>query len=357
MKTTRRWFLGGATAVATTVAASQFGKTNRAVAQSGGVLNLYTARHYNTDEELYESFTRATGIRVSRVEGKSGELVERIKAEGTNSPADLFITVDAGNLWRAQQDDLFQPIESDKLTTAIPADFRHPDGYWFGFSKRARVIVYNKNKVNPSQLSSYEDLADPKWRGKILIRSSSNIYNQSLIASIVATYGEQATEDWLRGLKANFAREPEGNDTAQIKACAAGLGDLAIANSYYVARLARSAKPEDRDVSSKIGMFFPNQRGAYPVNRGAHVNISGGGVVRTAPNPSAAIKFLEHLVTRQSQQYFADGNNEYPVVPGVPMNAVLRSFGSFKADNVNDAESYGRFQPLAVKLMDQVGWA
>ena len=210
--------------------------------------------------------------------------------------------------------------------------------------------------VNPAQLSTYEDLADPKWRGKILIRSSSNIYNQSLVASMVSTHGAAKAKEWLMGLKANFARPPEGNDTAQIKACAAGAGALAIANSYYMARLASSDKPEDREVISKVGMFFPNQRGTPPLNRGTHTNISGGGVVATAPNREAAIKFLEHLVSPASQRYFADGNNEYPVVAGVSANKVLQSFGSFKSDPLN-VEAYGEFQPLAVQLMNEVGRA
>jgi len=354
MKITRRLFLAGSAAVAAT-ALGPLRKPNRAIAQAGE-LNLYTSRHYNTDEELYNSFTRATGIKINRIEGKAGALIERLKTEGANSPADVFLTVDAGNLWQADQEGLFQPVNSSILTSRIPASLRHPDGHWFGFSKRARVIVYNKNMVNPAQLSTYEDLADSKWRGKILIRTSGNIYNKSLVASLIATYGEEKTEAWLRGFKANFARPPEGNDTAQIKSCAAGLGALAIANSYYVARLASSDKPEDQDVSSKIGMFFPNQRGEAPLNRGAHINISGGGVVATAPNPEAGVRFLEHLVSASSQRYFADGNNEYPVVDDVSANAVLKSFGSFESDSV-DVEAYGKFQSIAVRLMDKVGWA
>ncbi len=354
MKTTRRLFLAGGAAVAAT-ALAPLRKNNFAIAQSGE-LNLYTSRHYNTDEQLYESFTQATGVKINRIEGKAGALIERIKNEGSNSPADVFMTVDAGNLWRAEQQGLFQPVNSRILTSAIPTSLRNPLGHWFGFSKRARVIVYNKNMVNPAQLSTYEDLATPKWRGKILIRSSSNIYNKSLVASIVSTYGAAQAEQWLMGLKANFARPPEGNDTAQIKACAAGAGALAIANSYYMARLASSNKPEDREVISKVGMFFPNQRGAAPLNRGTHTNISGGGVVATAPNRAAAIKFLEHLVSPASQRYFADGNNEYPVVAGVSANKVLQSFGSFKSDPIN-VEAYGEFQPLAVQLMNKVGWA
>lgn len=354
MKTTRRIFLAGGAAVAAT-ALAPLRKSHRAVAQSG-VLNLYTSRHYNTDEELYESFTRATGITVNRIEGKAGELIERINSEGSNSPADVFITVDAGNLWKADQQGLFQPVSSAILTSKVPTSLRHPQGHWFGFSKRARVIVYNKNKVNPAQLSTYEDLAEPKWQGKILIRSSSNIYNQSLVASLIAVYGEEKTQAWLQGFKANFARPPEGNDTAQIKSCAAGVGDLAIANSYYVARLAASQKPEDQKVISQVGMFFPNQRGVAPLNRGTHTNISGGGVVATAPNPEAAVKFLEHLVSPDSQRYFADGNNEYPVVAGVAANKVLQNFGTFNSDPIN-VEAYGKFQPLAVQLMDKVGWA
>lgn len=348
MKISRRVFLATGAAMAA-VAAGQLGKTTRGLAQTGEV-NLYSARHYDTDNALYESFTRKTGIKVNLVEAKAEELIERIKSEGANSPADLIITVDAGNLWRAKDAGILQPVTSKVLETAIPESLRDLNDYWFGLSKRARVIMYNKDKVNPSELSTYEALTDSKWKGRILVRSSSNVYNQSLVGSILEVHREKRTEEWARGLVRNFARPPEGNDTAQIKAAAAGQGDIAIANTYYLARLIKSNKPEEKAIAEKIGVFFPNQGG-----RGTHVNICGGGVVKTAKNKNGAIKFLEHLVSREAQEIFAKGNNEYPVVEGVALDPVVASFGKFKSDAINTAV-FGKNNPEALKIMDRAGW-
>lgn len=348
MKISRRLFLATGTAMAT-VAIAELSKSNRGVAQ-GGAINLYSSRHYDTDQALYDSFTKKTGLKVNLIEGAEDELIERIKSEGANSPADVFITVDAGRLWRAQQAGILQPVSSPTLTKAIPASLRSPENLWFGFSKRARVIVYNKSKIKPTDLSTYEDLAANKWKGKILIRSSNNIYNQSLVASLIEAHGMSDTEKWAKGFVGNFARPPEGNDTAQIQAVAAGIGDIGLANTYYVARLAKSNKPEDKAVAEKVGVFFPNQN-----QRGTHINISGGGVVKTAPNKEGAIKFLEHLVSPEAQKIFSEGNNEYPVVEGVPVTSVLNGFGKFKSDPVNVA-IYGKLNPDAIKLMDRVGW-
>ena len=348
MKITRRVFLGTGTAIAT-VAIAELGKSNRGLAQSGAI-NLYSSRHYDTDQALYDSFTKKTGLKVNLIEGKGDKLIERIKSEGANSPADVFMTVDAGRLWRAQEAGILQPISSSTLNNKIPANLRSPEKLWFGFSKRARVIMYNKNKVQPSELSTYEDLAQNKWKGKIVIRSSSNIYNQSLIASLIEIHGMSDAEGWAKGFVRNFARPPEGNDTAQIKAVAAGIGDIGLANSYYLARLKRSSKSEDQAVADKVGMFFPNQNG-----RGTHVNISGGGVVKNAPNKEGAIKFLEYLVSPEAQKIFSEGNNEYPVVAGVPIASVLKPFGSFKNDSTN-VSVYGKLNADAIKLMDRVGW-
>jgi len=313
-------------------------------------LNLYSARHYDTDNALYESFSKKTGIKVNLVEAKAEELIERIKSEGANSPADLIITVDAGNLSRAKEAGILQPVSSKVLETAVPASLRDPEGHWFGLSKRARVIVYNKDKVKPSDLSTYEALTDPKWKGRILVRSSNNVYNQSLVGSMLEVNGPQKTEEWARGVVANFARPPEGNDTAQIKAVAAGQGDIAIANSYYVARLLKSDKPEDKAIAQKIGVFFPNQN-----ERGAHVNISGGGVVKTAPNKEGAIKFLEYMVSPEAQEIFAKSNYEYPVLEGAALDPVVASLGQFKADATN-AAAFGKNNPEALKIMDRAGW-
>lgn len=349
MKITRRAFLASGAAM-TAVALDQISRPGVGLTQRDRVVNLYSARHYDTDNAIYESFTKKTGIKVNLVEADADKLIERIKSEGANSPADVFITVDAGRLWRAQEAGILQPVSSRVLQSAIPANLREPQGQWFGLTRRARVIVYNKDRVNPAELSTYEALADSKWKGRVITRSSSNIYNQSLTGSILAANGPQKTEAWARGLAANFARPPEGNDTAQIKAVAAGVADLALVNTYYVIRLAKSNKPDEKDVASKVGIFFPNQR-----DRGTHVNISGAGVVKTAPNREAAVQFIEHLASREAQEIFAKGNNEYPVLAGVPIDSVLSSYGTFKADTLN-AAVYGRNNAEALKIMDRAGW-
>lgn len=358
MSISRRTFLRTGLSVGTAATAIAFGSLSRAksgLAQGtrptqGGVINLYSARHYDTDDSLYSSFSERTGVQINLVEADADQLIERIKSEGANSPADVFMTVDAGRLWRAQEDNLLQPISSTVLEQALPSNLREPQGHWFGLSKRARVIVYNKERVNPAELSTYENLVDSKWRGRVLVRSSTNVYNQSLTGSILAALGAQATEEWARGLVANFARPPEGNDTAQIRAVAAGVGDLALVNTYYVARLAKSETPEDRAVAEQVGIFFPNQR-----DRGTHVNISGAGVLRTARNKEAAIAFLEHLVSRESQEIFALGNSEYPAVAGVPIDSTIQGFGQFREDSVN-AAVFGRNNAEALRIMDRAGW-
>lgn len=348
MSISRRIFLASGTAMAV-VAVGELTKKAPVAAQTG-TLNLYSARHYDTDNELYQSFTKKTGIKVNLVEADADQLIERIRSEGANSPADVFLTVDGGRLWRAKQAGILQPVSSKVLTSAIPASLRDPQGFWFGLSRRARVIVYNKSKVNPAQLSTYEALTEPRWKGKILVRSSTNIYNQSLVGAMLAAHGAQKTEAWARGLVANFARPPEGNDTAQIKAVADGVGDIAIVNTYYVARLMKSKDPADQAIAAKVGVFFPNQR-----DRGTHVNISGAGVVKTSRNKAAAIKFLEHLVTPEAQQIFARSNYEYPVVSGVSIDPAVASFGTFKSDPLNP-DVYGKNNPEALKISDRAGW-
>lgn len=345
-KITRRFFLR-ASAASTVVAASQLTSISVGRSQTKQ-LNLYSSRHYNTDDELYELFTSQTGIKVNLIEGKADELIERIKSEGANSPADVLITVDAGRLWRAEQAGIFAPVTSTVLTEKIPANLRHPNNLWFGFTKRARVIMYNKNLVNPSELSTYENLADPQWQNRIIVRSSSNIYNQSLIAGLIEVLGAEPTEAWCQGLVSNFARSPEGNDTAQIEAVAAGLADLTLANTYYLPRFAEGRNKTA--IFDQIGVFFPNQS-----DRGTHVNISGGGMVKTAPNPEAAVAFLEFLSSPEAQAFFAQGNSEYPVVSGVAVDPILASFGEFKEDTVN-VNAYGANNAQAVQIMDRAGW-
>jgi iron(III) transport system substrate-binding protein len=315
------------------------------------VLNLYSARHYQTDEALYANFTKATGIKINLIEGGEDALMERIRNEGANSPADVFITVDVGRLWRAEQMGLFAAVKSRVLENRIPANYRDPDGHWFGFSRRARVIVYNKATVNPADIANYEDLAAPRLKGKVCTRSGSHVYNLSLMGSIIGALGEAAAETWARNLAANLARPPKGGDTDQIKGVAAGECDIALSNTYYFARLLRSDKTEDRQIAAKLGVVFPNQAG-----RGTHFNISGGGMLKHAPHKEAAVRFLEYLSGNEAQLYFADGNNEWPVVPNVATaNPALKSMGSFKAESL-DIAVIGRHQPTAQKIFDRVGY-
>ncbi|WP_416047823.1 Fe(3+) ABC transporter substrate-binding protein [Cupriavidus basilensis] len=315
------------------------------------VLNLYTARHYQTDEALYANFTKQTGIKINRIEGQEDPLLERIKSEGANSPADVFITVDIGRLWRAQQAGVFAPLKSSVLESRIPANYRDPNGDWFGFSARARVIAYNKAAVKPGDIKTYEDLADPKWKGKLCIRSSGHVYNLSLMSSLIAHDGEAKTEQWTRGVVANLARAPKGGDTDQLKAVAAGECDIAVANTYYIARILKSTKPEDKAVAEKLGVLWPNQ-----ASQGVHMNISGGGMLKHAPNKASARAFLEYLASDDAQRYFADGNNEWPVVESVKIsNPALEALGSFKADKISVAE-LGKHQPQAQKLADKAGY-
>jgi len=315
------------------------------------VLNLYSSRHYQTDEALYSGFTKATGIKVNRIEAGEDALIERIRNEGERSPADVMVTVDAGRLWRAEQLGLFQPVKSAVLEARIPQSFREPVGLWFGFSLRARLIAYNKAKVKAGELTSYEDLTDPKWKGRVCMRSSSNIYNLSLMGALIDHLGEAKAEAWARSVRNNFAREPKGGDTDQLKSVAAGECDVTISNQYYYARLARSQKAEERAVAEKVAVVFPNQS-----SWGTHVNVSGAGVMKNAPHREAAIRFLEYLASDEAQRYFADGNNEWPVVPSVQVvNPVLSAFGAFKVDPLNVAV-LGRNQPSAQKLYDRVAW-
>ncbi len=327
-------------------------ETESAVAESGAqnqTVNVYSARHYDVDDEVYASFTRETGIKVNLIEGDSAALLERLRREGEQSPADIFITVDAGRLYQAEQEGIFQPVESEILSQRIPANLRHPDGLWFGLTKRARLIVYAKDRVQPGEIDSYEDLAEAKWKGRVLIRSSSNIYNQSLMGSILAAHGEEAAEAWCRDLVANMARKPQGGDRDQVRAVAAGEGDVAVANSYYLAHMS-SGSPEDQAAASKVGVVFPNQQ-----DRGTHVNISGAGVIKGAPNRDNAIRFLEHLTGEAAQQLFAGGNKEYPSVAGYGSVPELEAFGEFKEDSLN-ASVFGSSNQQALMIMDRCGW-
>lgn len=318
---------------------------------SSKVLNLYTARHYQTDEALYTNFTRLTGIRVNRIEGKEDELFERIRREGPASPADVFLTVDAARLQAADDAELFAPVQSRLLTARIPEQFRDPEGNWFGYSYRARVIAYARDKVRPEEVSRMADLANPRFKGKLCVRSGGHVYNRTLVAAMLHHEGEDRTAAWLRGLVANLARDPKGGDTDQIRALAAGECDVAITNHYYYARLLGSDKREDQEVVRRVGIVFPDQQGP-----GAHVNISGGGMLRHAPNKDAAVRFLEYLASDEAQRYFADGNNEWPVVPGVKTNnPQLAAMGSFKVDRLSAVE-LARNTVKAQRFIDRAGW-
>ena len=318
-------------------------------AHAAGELNLYSSRHYDTDERLYSDFEEKTGIKINRIEDKASALIERIKAEGANSPADVLLTVDAGRLWAADQDGLFQPANSSTLDAKIPANLRHPDGHWFGFSTRARVIFYDKTRVeNPPQ--TYEALADPQYKGMVCTRTSSNIYMLSLMSAIIAHNGEDAAKSWAEGVWANRARDPEGGDTDQLRGIASGQCAIAVANTYYFARALRKDVKDLTGKTDNIGVVFPNQDGV-----GTHVNISGGGVVATAPNKENAVKFLEYLASEAAQNYFAAGNDEYPVVEGTEIASHVQALGDFKIDPL-PINVFGENQAKAQAIYNAAGF-
>jgi iron(III) transport system substrate-binding protein len=324
-----------------------------AAAQEGaGEVNVYSARHYDTDDRLYAEFTAQTGVKVHLIDGTDDQLLARIQSEGANSPADVLITVDAGRLWRAEQAGIFQPVGSEVLAARVPANLRHPEGFWFGLAKRARVVAYAPERVDPAELSTYEALADPRWRRRLLVRSSSNVYNQSLVGSLIEANGLDATQAWARGVVANMARPPQGADTDQLLTVAAGFGDLALSNHYYFARLLKSENPAERAAAAKLALHFPAQAEG---ERGAHVNISGAGVVKTAPHREAAVAFLEYLTGDAAQAVFARGSLEFPVVAGTQADPVLAAWGPFKEDPLN-AATFGYNGRGALFLMDRAGW-
>ena len=315
-----------------------------------GALNLYSSRHYDTDERLYSDFTEATGITINRIEGKADELIERMKAEGANSPADILLTVDTSRLERAKDAGVLQSIDSDVLEGRIPASLQDADNQWFGFSQRARIIFYDKNDVtNPPQ--TYVDLADPAYAGQVCHRSSSNVYSQTLLAAVIENHGEEAAKTWAQGVVSNFARAPQGGDTDQLRGLVSGECDISVSNTYYFARALRKevdGLPED--ARADIGWIFPAQNG-----EGAHMNLSGGGVAANAPNKDNAIKFMEYLASDQAQQYFSAGNDEYPAVPGVGLSPSVASLGLFRPDAV-DLSKVAKNVPVAQKIFNDVGW-
>jgi iron(III) transport system substrate-binding protein len=318
-------------------------------------LNIYSARHYPGDEALYDGFTKATGIRINRVDADDAGILARLRSEGAASPADVVLLVDAARLWRAEANGLFQPVQSKVLESRIPATLRAPDrgegSPWFGFSTRARVIVFRKGDVKRQDVDTYEELADQRNKGKVCTRSGSHPYNLSLFGSMLEHIGPQKTEAWLKGIVHNMARAPKGGDTDQIRAVASGECQIALTNSYYLARLMRSDKPEDRAVVEKVGIVFPNQD-----SWGTHLNIAGGAVARHAKHRAAAVKFLEYLASDEAQVYFANGNNEWPAVPGVKArNPALEDMGDFRAETI-PVSVVGMNQIKVQQMLDRVGY-
>jgi len=320
-------------------------------AEAAGVVNLYSSRHYDTDERLYSDFETATGIKVNRIEDEPAALIARLKAEAEASPADIYMTTDAGRLWTAEEAGLFQPVTSKVLAARIPASLRHPQDLWFGFSTRARIIFHDRARVNPASLKSYLDLADPKWKGMVCTRSATNVYMISLMAAMIAHHGEAKAESWARGLWANRARTPAGGDIDQLAAIASGECGIALANTYYFARALRTRVPglENPKDTNKIGWVFPDQDGF-----GAHINISGAGLLKHAPNKASAIKFLEYLASDSAQNYFAASNDEYPAVEGIAAASEVVKLGTFKADALNLSE-LGKNQAAAIRVYAKIG--
>jgi iron(III) transport system substrate-binding protein len=319
------------------------------------VLNLYSARHYQTDEALYQDFTKATGVRINRIEADDAGILARLRAEGSASPADVILLVDAARLWSAERDGLFQPVKSALLGQRVPVALQGPDtgqgASWYGMSTRARIVVYDKTRLKPADVDTYEKLAMPALKGQLCVRSGSHPYNLSLFGSVLERRGPQATEAWLKGLVANMARPPKGGDTDQIKAVASGECGVALTNTYYYARLLKSANPADKALVDKVGVVFPNQ-----ADTGTHVNIAGAAVARYAPHREEAVRFLEYLASDSAQRYFADGNNEYPVVNSVRTeNPALAAMGRFKAETVPIAK-VGAATAQVQQLLDRVGF-
>ncbi len=313
-------------------------------------LTLYSHRHYPSDDALFAKFTEQTGIKINVVKAGADELIERVKAEGDNTAADILITADAGRLERAKAAGVLQPVESEILATRIPANLRDPENQWFGFALRARVLAYAKDRVKPEDLSTYEALAGHEWKGRILVRSSSNIYNQSLLASIIAANGSEKALKWAEAVRNNMARPPQGSDRDQVRAVAKGLGDVAIVNTYYIGLLATSDEASDREAAEAVAIFFPNQE-----DRGTHVNVSGAGVTKATRNKEAALKFLEFLASDEAQKSFPQATYEYPVVEGIEWSDLQKGWGEFKADDLN-LSKLGEFNEEAVMIFNKAGW-
>lgn len=314
------------------------------------VVNVYSERNYDTDKQLFADFTKQTGIKVNVVEGTADELLERLTREGKDTEADMFVTADVGRLHRAKEQGLLQSSLSDTISKNVPENLRDKDGQWIGLTVRARVIVYDKERVKPEQLSTYEDLTSPKWKGKVVVRSSSSVYNQSLLASFIAINGEEKAKEWAKGIVANLAREPKGNDRDQAKAIVSGVGDVAIMNTYYIGKMINSSDAEEVNAAKKVGVFFPNQ-----VTNGTHINVSGTGITKSSKNKENAVKLIEFLSGAEAQKSFAEANFEYPVNKAVEPSELLRSWGEFKTQDIN-LTKLGEYNKKAVEIMNVVGW-
>ncbi|RII31862.1 iron ABC transporter substrate-binding protein [Clostridium chromiireducens] len=343
------------TIIATSILVGCAGKsadtnTNNADAQKEQIVNVYSERNYDVDKQLYADFEKQTGIKVNVIEGKADELLERLVREGKDTEADMFITSDVGRLHKAKEQDVLQSISSDTISNNVPENLRDKDNHWIGLTVRARVLVYDKDRTKPEQLSTYEDLTSEKWKGKVLVRGSDSVYNQSLVASFIELNGEEKTTEWAKGIVANLAREPKGNDRDQAKAVVAGEGDVAIMNTYYVGKMLTSSDPEEVKVAEKVGVFFPNQS-----TNGTHINVSGAGVAKNAKNKENAVKLIEFLSGAEAQKLFAEANFEYPVNKDVEPSELLKSWGDFKTQNIN-LTKLGENNKKAVEIMNVVGW-
>ena len=315
-------------------------------------INIYSQRHYEVDRKQYENFEKKTGIKVNVIKANADELLERLKNEGENSPADLFVTVDAGKLQKGVEMGLFQKINNDVINKNVSKQLIDKNGYWIPITYRARILVYSNDRVMKSELSTYEDLANEKWRGRILVRSSSNAYNQALMSSLYANLGEEAVEKWSSGLVKNFARDPKGNDRDQVKAIAAGQGDIAIVNSYYIGLLLSSEKQQEVDAGNSVSVFFPNQG---ENERGSHINISGFAITKNAPNKENSIKLLEYLTSVEAQETYVNNSYEYPANPLVKPSDIVQSWGEFRVDKL-DLNKLGTYRNEAIKVFDKTGW-
>ena len=320
--------------------------------QTEQIVNIYSQRHYDVDQKQYANFEEQTGIKVNVIKANADELLQRIKNEGENSPADLFITVDVGKLWQASDMDLLQKYQDESLTDGISKDLIDKNGYWVPVTYRSRILVYSNERVNANELSSYEDLANPKWKGRILVRSSSNSYNQALLSSLAANLGDDMTLEWSKGLVSNFARDPKGNDRDQVKAIAAGQGDVAIVNSYYIGLLLSSENEEEKNAGNAVSVFFPNQGEG---ERGSHINVSGIALAKNSPNKSNALKLIKYLTSDEAQETYVNNTFEYSVKPNISPSEIVQKWGTFKKDPL-DLNMLGIKRKDAIRIFDAAGW-